>query len=105
MSVCDRFEVSVLDSLVDLVAIEEADGALAIFPLTFIYVLLFVSIPNHLARRFSSGRISHAIDKVTCVCTLIVWPFVDTSAISHIILESTLEGALIVIVDDRAWAI
>ena len=100
-----RFGVSVLDSLVDLVAIEEADGALAIFPLTFIYVLLFVGIPNHLASLFRSGRISHAIDKVTCVCALVVWPFVDTMAIPHIILEVTLEGALIVIVDDRAWAV
>ena len=105
MSDCwqSRIFASILDSLVDLVAIEKADGALATFPLTFINVFLFVSVPYHLASRLSSGRVSHAIDKVTGVCTLTVRPCIDTVAIPHIIDELTLEGALIVIVDDRTW--
>ena len=100
-----RFGVSVLDSLVDLVAIEEADGALAIFPLTDVFVRLVVSIPLHLGLIVTLTCIPHAIYKVSSVCTLVAWPLVDTIAIPHIICEISLEGALTVVVDDRSWSV
>ena len=91
--------------MVDLVAIEEADGALAIFPLSDIFVPLVVSVPFHLGCFFTITRIPHAIDKVTGVSALIVWPLVDTLTIPHIIDECSLEGALIVVVHDRTLTV
>ena len=88
-----------------MVAIERADSALAILPLTYISVFLVVRFPNHRSLLIGSGGISHAIDKLTGVYTLIVGPFVDTVAMPDIIYECTSEFALVVIVDDCTFAV
>ena len=91
--------------LVNLVAIEAANSALAIFPLTDVFVSLFVRVPDHRGICAIITRIPHAIDKVASVFTLIVGPLVRTFPISHVIFKVACEGTLIVVVEDRSWTI
>ena len=96
---------SLLYGLVNLVAIETANSALAIFPLTDIFVSLIVRVPDHCGIRAVLTCIPHAIDKVASVFTLIAGPRIDTFPIPYVIYEVATELALIVVIDDTSWTI
>ena len=94
-----------LSILVNFVTIQSTLGALALFELSDIHVLLVSNAPQHSRVGAIRARLPKAIHISAGVLALTVRPDVVTSTVSQIVLECSLEGALVLFELDFSFSV